>query len=222
MYVLFFLIIVFVIAILGVGVITYVFVKGMATLFKAFRISSLPHSVSKSLKEARSYGRSITQLARQYPPSPMRDRLNLTVQPVDKWLASLNKLERGLEDLYRQRNLNREIRRATFDIDVLRRQLLTASDREAAYLRKLLQSKKQHLAALKELQAFQTQAELKIHQIASDLGTTHAEMLLIVARGDFNEKRLHRLDENLQEHLSSMRDILAVMDEMEYSRAAGY
>jgi hypothetical protein len=217
-----FLMIIFVIAVLGVGVIAYVLVKGMATLVKAFRISSLPRSVSKSLQEARRYGRSITQVARQCPPGPMRDRLNLTVQPVDKWLASLTKLEQGLEKLYRQRNLTREIRRATFDIDVLRRQLLTASDREAASLRKLLQSKKQHLAALKDLQAFQTQAELKIHQIASDLGTTHAEMLLIVARGDFNEKRLHRLDESLQDHLSSMRDILAVMDEMEYSRAAGY
>jgi hypothetical protein len=75
------------------------------------------------------------------------------------------------------------------------------------------------MAVLQELKTFQTQAELKIHKIASDLGTTHAEMLLIVARGDFNENRLHRLDENLQEHVSSMRDMLEAMDEMNYSRA---
>jgi hypothetical protein len=45
-------------------------------------------------------------------------------------------------------------------------------------------------------------------------------MLLIVAKGDFNENRMRRLDENLQEHLASMRDMLAAMDEMGYRRAA--
>jgi hypothetical protein len=74
---------------------------------------------------------------------------------------------------------------------------------------------------LKELKSFQTQAELKIHRIASDLATTHAEMLLIVARGDFNDNRFKRLDENLQDHLAGLRDMLAAMDELGYSSAAG-
>ncbi|MBN1994704.1 MAG: hypothetical protein JW953_18535 [Anaerolineae bacterium] len=199
---------------------TYVLVKGMVKLFGAFRMSSLPRSVGRSLKESRAYGRAIMQVAQQYPPGPMRDRLNLTIRPVDDWLASLNKLEQALEKLYNQRNLTRELHQTKFDIEVLRRQLLTASPGETPHLRRLLESKKQHLAVLKELRAFQTQAELKIHKIASDLGTTHAEMLLIVARGDFNENRLHRLDENLQEHLSGMRDMMAAMDEMGYSNAA--
>jgi chorismate-pyruvate lyase len=207
------------VVILGTGVLIYLVVRLMITLVRSFRISSLPRSVNRSLKEARGYGRAIMEVARQYPPGPMRDRLNLTIQPVGEWLASLAKLERGLEKLYHQRNLPREIRQTTFEIDSLRRQMLMASAKEVASVRMLLESKKQHLAALKELQAFQTQAELKIRKITSDLGTTHAEMLLIVARGDFNENRLHRLDENLQEHLSSMRDMLAAMDEMGYSRA---
>jgi hypothetical protein len=84
-----------------------------------------------------------------------------------------------------------------------------------------MHSKKQHQAALKELKSFQTQAELKIHRIASDLATTHAEMLLIVARGDFNDNRFKRLDENLQDHLAGLRDMLAAMDELGYSSAAG-
>jgi chorismate-pyruvate lyase len=207
------------VVILGTGVLIYLVVRLMITLVRSFRISSLPRSVNRSLKEARGYGRAIMEVARQYPPGPMRDRLNLTIQPVGEWLASLAKLERGLEKLYHQRNLPREIRQTTFEIDSLRRQMLMASAKEVVSVRMLLESKKQHLAALKELQAFQTQAELKIRKITSDLGTTHAEMLLIVARGDFNENRLHRLDENLQEHLSSMRDMLAAMDEMGYSRA---
>jgi hypothetical protein len=45
-------------------------------------------------------------------------------------------------------------------------------------------------------------------------------MLLIIAKGDFNENRLHRLDENLQEHLASMRDMMTAMDEMGYSGVA--
>jgi hypothetical protein len=204
----------------GAGALTYVFVKLMAKMTESFSISPLPRTVARSLKESRQYGRAIMQTAQQYPPGPMRDRLNLTIKPVDEWLTSLAKLEQGLSKLYAQRNLTRELRQTSFEIDVLRRQILTANGREVVYMRKLLDSKKQHLAILKELQSFQTQAELKIHKIASDLGATHAEMLLIVAKGDFNENRLQRLDENLQEHLSSMRDMISAMDEMGYSSGA--
>jgi hypothetical protein len=44
-------------------------------------------------------------------------------------------------------------------------------------------------------------------------------MLLVTARGDFNENRIQRLDENLQDHVSSLRDMMAAMDEMGYSQA---
>lgn len=187
---------------------------------RMLRVSSLPRSIARSLKESRYYGSLIVQMAQQYPPGPVQDRLNLTLQPVDQWLTNLTRLEEGLAKLYSQRNLARELRQTKFEIEDLRRQLLTVSGQDVPYMRELKKSKEQHLAALKDLQRFQTQAELKIRKIASDLGATHAEMLLIVARGDFNENRMQRLDENLQEHLAGMRDMLAAMDEMGYSSAA--
>ena len=193
--------------------------KLIKTIQEASGLSSLPRSITKSLKESRYYGQLIMRTVQQYPPGPIRDRLHQTLKPVDDWLANLNRLEQGLAKIYRQRNLKREVRQTDFEIDVLRRELLTASPAEATSLRELMASKKTHLAALKELEAFQTQAELKIRKISSDLGATHAEMLLIVARGDFNHNRFHRLDENLQEHLGSLRDMLAAMDELGYTRA---
>lgn len=186
-------------------------------LAKSLQASSLPTSIARSLRESRHYGSLIIQTAQQYPPGPMRDRLNLTVKPVGDWLKNLTRLEQGLVKLYSQRNLNRELRQTGNEIENLRRLLLSARGQEAAALNALKKSKEQHLATLQELQLFQTQAELKIRKIASDLGATHAEMLLIIARGDFNENRLRRLDANLQEHLSGMRDITAAMDEMGYS-----
>ena len=195
-------------------------VLGAGRLTKVLKISSLPRSIARSVDESRHYGRRIMQVAQQYPPGPMQDRLNLTLRPVERWLHSLTRLEQGLEKLYRQRNLERELRQIAFEIDDLRRRSLTTVDVEARYLRELMQSKKQHQAALKELKTFQTQAELKIQKIASDLATTHAEMLLIVAKGDFNDNRFHRLDENLQDHLAGLRDMLAAMDELGYSSAA--
>ena len=179
--------------------------------------SSLPNSIARSLKESRRYGKLIIQTVQEYPPGPIRDRLNLTIQPVNKWLANLARLEQGLAKLYSQRSPSRELRKTRNEIENLRRQLLIVRGKEAAGLTALKLSKEQHLAALQELHIFQTQAELKIQKIASDLGATHAEMLLIIAKGDFNENRLRRLDANLQEHLSSMRDIVTTMDEMGYS-----
>jgi hypothetical protein len=189
----------------------------MQRLARTIQASALPTAIARSLRESRHYGKLIIQTVQEYPPGPIRDRLNLTIQPVDKWLTNLSRLEQGLVKLYSQRNLARELRRTRNEIETLRRQLLTVRGKEAAGLTALKLSKEQHLAALQELQIFQNQAELKIQKIASDLGATHAEMLLIIAKGDFNENRLHRLDANLQEHLSSMRDIVTTMDEMGYS-----
>ncbi len=213
--------IIMVLALLVAGIFSYLLLRGMVKLLAGlFNVSPLPRVVTKSLQESRQYGREIMRLAQQYPLGPMHDRLNLTLKSVNEWLTSLNKLEQGLAKLYNQRNLPRELRQTTFEIEQLHRRLLLADAAETKYVRKLMDSKKHHLAALKELQTFQTHAELKIHKIASDLGCTHAEMLLIIAKGDFNENRLHRLDENLQEHLSSMRDMMAAMDEMGYSSVA--
>lgn len=200
--------------------VVFLSVFGAGKLSKTLQTASLPRSVSRSVAESRNYGRRIMQVAQQYPPGPMRDRLDLTLRPVGRWLESLTRLEHGLAKLYGQRNLDRELRQMAFELDDLRRRSLTAADGEAKYLRDLMQSKKQHQAALKELKIFQTQAELKIHKIASDLATTHAEMLLIVAKGDFNDNRFQRLDENLQEHLAGLRDMLKAMDELGYNSAA--
>jgi len=208
------------VALVGVALIltAIIFIKRLVQkLARTVQASSLPAPIARSLKESRHYGKLIIQTVQEYPPGPIRDRLNLTIQPVDKWLANLTRLERGLVKLYSQRNPTRELRKATNEIENLRRRLLTVRGKEAAGLTALKFSKEQHLAALQELQLFQTQAELKIQKIASDLGATHAEMLLVIAKGDFNENRLRRLDANLQEHLSSMRDIVTTMDEMGYS-----
>jgi len=180
------------------------------------RQASLPRAVARSLRESRYYGGLIIQTAAQYPSGPMRDRLNLTIKPVNQWMSNLNRLEQGIIKLYSQRNLGRELRQIDFEIESLRRRLLTSRGDEAAYLRDLKDSKEKHQTALQELHRFQRQAELKIQKIASDLAATHAEMLLIIARGDFNENRLHRLDESLQEQMSGMKDILAAMDELGY------
>jgi hypothetical protein len=188
-------------------------------LQKVFQEAALPRSVAKALRESRYFGKMVLDTVAQYPPGPLRDRLALTARSVSQWLTSLDRLERGLARLYSQRNLTRDLRQAAIEIEALRRRLLLAQGHELAGLRDLLQSKEQHLATLRELNEFQTQAELKIQKIASDLGATHAEMLLIVAKGNFNERRLHRLDESLQEQLSGMRDIMAAMDDIGYSRA---
>jgi hypothetical protein len=211
-------IVIVLLAIVALAVILFS-VLGAGKLTKALQGSSLPRSITKPVAESRHYGRLIMRVARQYPPGPLRDRLDLTLRPVNLWLENLNRLEQGLANLYSQRNLERELRQVAFDIDDLRRRSLMAVDNEAKFLRELMQSKKQHQAALKQLQTFQTQAELRIRKIASDLATTHAEMLLIVAKGDFNQNRIHRLDENLQEHLAGLRDMLAAMDDLGYSSA---
>lgn len=194
---------------------------GGRKLVQSLQTPSLPRAVARSVAESRHYGRRIMQVAQQYPPGPMHDRLDLTLRPVSRWLESLTRLEQGLAKLYNQRNLDRELRQIALELDDLRQRTLTAADGETKHLHDLMQSKKQQQAALKELRIFQTQAELKIHKIASDLATTHAEMLLIVAKGDFNDNRFQRLDENLQEHLTGLRDMLQAMDELGYNSAAG-
>ena len=212
----------FIIIICSVVVFLYLSAKGIAHIADAFNggsgTSSLPRAVKRSIQESRHYGRMINRTVKQCPPSVMRDRLTRITKHVDEWLANLTKLEQGLSKSYHQRNLSRELRKADYEIEQLRRELSTANQNEAIYWHDLISSKKQHQQVLRELQAFHTQAELKIRKIASDLGATHAEILLFVARGEFNENRLQRLDENLQDNLTGMRDVLLAMDEIGYSK----
>ena len=211
------LFIVFITVALGVGSLAYLSARGLGKLAGGLPGTALPRSVRKSLQESRQYGRMIKQSLLQCPPGPLRDRLSLMVSPVEEWLVNLAQLERGLQKSYSQRNLPREVRNTVFRIEKTQQQLRLADDREVGTLRELLQSEKQHLVALQELQAFQSRAELKIRKITTDLGATHAEMVLIIAKGDFNENRLNRLDENLKEHVGGIRDMLSAMDELGYS-----
>jgi hypothetical protein len=45
-------------------------------------------------------------------------------------------------------------------------------------------------------------------------------MLLLTTKGNFNDNRFRRLDENLQDNLGTLKDMLAAMDEIKYSGAA--
>jgi hypothetical protein len=197
-----------------------VILKVLKVLFETLRVTSLPFSVAKSLQEARDYAALIKKMVQQHPSGPMRDRLERMIKPVDEWLLNLKRLEQALLKLYAQQNLTRDLRRVNLDIEQLRRQISTTTDEEATSLRALLKSKQKHQATLKALHSLQNQTELRIRKIASDLAATHAEMLLIIAKGDFNDNRFKRLDENLQDNLHSLRDVMTVMDEMGYSSAA--
>ena len=203
---------------------TVIIVNVIRALFRALMgFSPLPNAVKRSLREARHYAELIKKTARQCPPGPMQDRLVRTVKPVDEWLVNLNRLEQSLVKLYSQRNISRELRQTTSEIERLRRQLLVIDEQEAASLQDLINSKRKHQLVLKALITFQNQAEFKIHKIASDLGTTHSEMLLVTTRGNFKDQRFQRLDESLEENLTGLRDILSAMDEMGYSsQVAGY
>lgn len=213
-----------IIVVLIIGVTTF---AGVVTL-KLFRWVSgavdtgrMPGATRTAIREAKQYARLIKTTAQQCPPGLVCDRLGRTVKPVDEWLDNVKRLEQSLSKLYAQRKLSRELRKTRTEIEQLRRQILTATSAgEVASLRALMKSKKIHLEALEELQAFQNQAELKIRKIASDLGAAHAEMLLITARGDFSESRFQRLDENLQDNLDGLRDIMAAMDDMGYMSGA--
>jgi hypothetical protein len=197
-----------------------VMLKLFRVIFETFRTSSLPHSVTKSLQEAREYAGLIKKMVQQQPSGPMQDRLDRMIKPVDEWLMNLNRLEQALIKMYFQRNLSRELRRVSFEVEQLRRELLTITDEDAPSVRALMKSKQKHHTTLKALQSVQNQTELRIRKIASDLGATHAEMLLVIAKGDFNDNRFKRLDENLQDNLHGLRDIMAAMDEMGYSSSA--
>lgn len=200
------------------------FLKVFRTLAQAIfgsehlQTGAVPASVRRSLREARTYAQKIRLTVSQHPDGPVRDRLGMTIKPVDEWLTNLSRLEQALGKMYAQCNLTRDLRQINFEIEQLHRQLLNAEADELGSIRALMSSKQKHKEALRQLQLFQTQAERRIQKIASDLGATHAEMLLISARGKFNDGRLQRLDEDLREQVTGLRDMLSAMDEMGYSR----
>jgi len=184
-------------------------------------MARLPRAVTKSLREARQYSQQITTVVQECPPGPMRTHLNnLTMKHVQESIQNLDRLEQVLLKLYSHRNIKRELRQVHNEIEKTQKQIQRASMDELKLLRRLVQSKREQLVTLENIQAFQQQTELELRRIASDLNTTHAEMVLVVSKGNFNPKRFNRLDENLKEHLGSLRDMVTVIDELGYNQAS--
>jgi predicted secreted protein len=115
----------------------------------AFGVGRVPNSTKAALRDARQYARMIKETATNAAPGPMRDRLAQTVRPVDEWLANLVRLEQSLGKMHAQRNLSRDIGKANYEIEQIRRQILIAQNAdEVASLRALMKSKRSHLNAL--------------------------------------------------------------------------
>ena len=209
--------------ILFLGLTGYVFSKGTqaiaASLKKAAKAinSPLPPTMRQALQEARQYGQRIIKIGQESAPRQQR-MFGGTLAAVEMLLDNLTKLEENLEQLYSRRNLTVEMGQTSAEIVDLQQQAQRVDGKRAAMMKNLLTSKKKHHLLLEDLQSFQQQIELTIRQNAAILNSIHAEIMLLAAKNDLDNKHFHRLNAELQENSASLNDLLETLDEMEQER----
>jgi len=188
-------------------------VEGIDRAKHTVRVSLLPKAVRNGLREGSRYAKLIMQAYEQCPP-PQKEQLSNTIHSVNEISDRMTRLEQTADKLYRKRNVEREGKQITKEIEDLRNQLETDDEKQVRIIQRLLATKEKHLSILDRLEAFRKQVELTIRHNGSILNSTHAEMTLLSTRGALDESRFNSLNQDLQENLDGLTDLVETIEEM--------
>jgi|GEM_PF-5290499 len=177
-------------------------------------VAGISQESKKWLKESRYYANLIIESEKQCSPSQQK-RLSSTIETVNKLITSLIALEEHLRRIYSKHNLSKELKQTATELNDLQEQLRTADRKSAQILNDLVNRKQKHLSVLNDIRDLQGQIELKIRQNATVLNNTHAEITLLMGRGELDSNQFNRLTEELRENSDSVMDLLETMEEME-------
>ncbi|MBC7224900.1 MAG: hypothetical protein H5T59_11625, partial [Anaerolineae bacterium] len=82
-----------------------------------------------------------------------------------------------------------------------------------AQMERTAQRKEAQLANLTKLQNLMEQAQYRLEETLTALGTTYSQLLLIGAR-DVDSGRAQRLDQDMDEQIAALQDIVAELDQL--------
>ena len=144
----------------------------------------------------------------------MRHSLEATASEINDWIEQIHRLARRMDSFEENEIINRDRRMVPHDLENLRRRLkIEEAPSVRAQLEEAIQTKETQLANLRSLENNIKRADIQLDHTLSALGTVYAQMQLLDAK-DIDSGRTRRLQQEIQDEVSSLEDTVAALDEV--------
>lgn len=188
-------------------------------LLNVFQEQFNPRSIAdqglrSKMLSALEYQRRIETQIRQQPGGAIRDRLENTASEITDWLANIYQLALRLDAYNGDDLLERERSALPKEIEKLLAQRRTESNPTVqGQLDNVLESKRNHWQALRDLDARMKQAGLQLDQSLTALATIYSQVQLIDAQS-IGSGRAERLQADIQEQVARLNDLVASINDV--------
>jgi len=164
--------------------------------------------------QAHEYREGIQGLIAQLPAGVLRDHLRDTTQDLAEWIGSMYTIAQRLDEYARDELLHRDVAQTPTEIRDLRRALALENDAQVKrQIEATLQAKEALLDNLDHLENRMEQAQFRLDQTLTAMGTIYSQFQLLRAQ-KLSDGRAQRLSTDIQEQVRGLQDILTTMDEV--------
>lgn len=170
------------------------------------------------VETALDYRRRIEEKVLGTREGVLREHLVDSARRIDEWVASIYHLASRL-DAYRADSwIAQQMASLPAEMASIRRKMREEDDANVrAQMARAASQKETQLQNLTKLQNLMEQAQYRLEETLTALGTTYSQLLLIGAR-DIDSGRAQRLDQDIDEQIAALQDIVAALDEARASR----
>jgi len=169
------------------------------------------------MEKALDYRRRIEEKVLGTRAGVLREHLLDSARRIDEWVASIYRLASRLDTYRTDAWVTGQLDSLPGDIARIRRMIQEEDDDGVrAQMERTAAQKEKQLANLTRLQNLMEQAQFRLEETLTALGTTYSQILLIGAR-DVNSGRAQRLDQDIDEQIAALQDIVAALDEVRVS-----
>lgn len=170
------------------------------------------------MEKALDYRRRIEEKVLGTREGVLREHLMDSARRIDEWVASIYHLASRLDAYQADTWIAQQLASLPGEIASIRRKMRDEDDPDVrAQMARAAGQKETQLQNLVKLQNLMEQAQYRLEETLTALGTTYSQLLLIGAR-DIQSGRAQRLDQDIDEQIAALQDIVAALDEARASR----
>jgi len=170
------------------------------------------------MEKALDYRRRIEEKVLATREGVLREHLMDSARRIDEWVASIYRLASRLDAYRADTWVAQQLASLPGEIAGIRKKMREEDDADVrAQMARAVSQKETQLQNLTRLQNLMEQAQYRLEETLTALGTTYSQLLLIGAR-DIDSGRAQRLDQDMDEQIAALQDIVAALDEARASK----
>jgi hypothetical protein len=173
----------------------------------------------RRLNQAMEYYNNITQFA-QGKSGAMQAQIEATLSEIDDWIEQIYKIAQRIDRYEENSLINRDRERVPEEIKSLERRVAAEKDEQVkAALRETIQLKRTQLAHLSTLESNIRRADIQLDNTLSALGTIYTQFQVVDSK-HIDSGRTQRLRQEIHDEVSSLRDTIDAIDDVQQHTAA--